>query len=440
MGTGRKNMKYTIIIIALLSIAAMAQTETSSLRVEEVFSVETPEEFESALADGYPMPWLAEILEDETIPEEDRYWLDCRVRAVMARALHLFYNREGEPVHVEAEGGIRNGESYWREVFIVEPGYRDRSHEMYLELEPPYYFLRTPGYLVDRFGERIGEIATADLKIHLSRDGRLGIYTSGLRMHAENPSHVYFLNSSGDVRDVPIGPRLSGLSSICMSDDGSFTLVACSGSGSTWSRNRDQGMDLEYPDDEVMMHVFTGTGDLIYARIILESPTNNQISPDMRYIGYASLEATYLLDAATGETIYTWEHYGGCYPYFTRNSRYLCVPAVGGAKIFDCETGEVAFDMPGQIPNRNYYEGLSASNDLSVIAGDRILEIPPYDNIQYFNDIFINGELYSSEPMGSRIQEVSPNGYFIDLQFYNPFTRWNGPAVPYTVLSIRGNR
>ncbi len=437
-------MKFTIIITALLSIAATAQTETSSLRVEEVFSVESPEELESALADGYPMPWLAEILEDETIPEEDRYWLDCRVRAVIARELHLFYNRDGEPVHVEAEGGIRNGEAYWREVFIVEPVYIKRSsigsNESAPEIEPPYYFWRTPGYLVDRFGERIGEIATTDLIMHLSRDGRLGIYTSGLRMHAENPSHVYFLNSSNDVKDVPIGPRLSGLSGICMADDGSFALVACSGTGSTWTRNRDQGMDLDYPDDEVMMHVFTGTGDLIYARTMPEGPTNNQISPDMRYISYAALNTTYLLDATTGETIYTWEHYGGCNPFFTRSSRYLCVPAVGGAKIFDCETGEVAFDMPGQIPNRNYYEGLNASNDLSVIAGDRIFEIPPYDNIQYFNDIFINGELYSSEPMGARIQEVSPNGYFIDLQFYNPFTRWDGPAVPYTVLAVRGNR
>ncbi len=435
-------MKFTIIITALLSIAATAQTETSSLRVEEVFSVESPEELESALADGYPMPWLAEILEDETIPEEDRYWLDCRVRAVIARELHLFYNRDGEPVHIEAEGGIRNGETYWREVFIVEPSYKDRSHEMNLELEPPFYFWRTPGYLVDRFGERIGEIATTDMIMHLSRDGEFGIFAGRYSArHNMNPSHVYFLNFSGDVRDVPIGPMLSGMRSICMADDGSFALVACSGAGSTWTRNRDMGMDLDYPDDEVMMHVFTGTGDLIYARTMPEGPTNNQISPDMRYISYAALNTTYLLDATTGETIYTWEHYGGCNPFFTRSSRYLCVPAVGGAKIFDCETGEVAFDMPeGQIPNRDYHNGLSASNDLSVITGDRKLRIP-FEEIRYFHEIYLNGELHSSEPMhGYRTQQVSPNGYFIDLQYYSPFIHWDVPAVPYTVLAVRGNR
>ena len=448
MGIEGKHMKYSIIITAILAIAATAQATASSLSVEEVFSVETPEEFESALTDGYPMQWLAEILEDESIPEEDRYWLDCRVRAVIARELHLFYDRDGEPVHVAAEGGIRNGEAYWREVFIVEPENINRGvnryNEIVPELEAPYYFWRSPGYLVNRFGEKIGEIATSDLKIYLSRNGELGVYTSANRMTAVNPSHVYFLNSSGDVNDVPIGPILSGMRSLCMADDGSFALVACTGSGSTWTRNRDQGMDLDYPDDKVMMHIFTGTGDLIYARGMLKGPTNNQISPDMRYIGYATTDETYLLDAATGETIYTWEHYGGCYPYFTRNSRYLCVPAVGGAKIFDCETGEVAFKMPeSDLPySQDYHHGMSASNDLSVITGDRILRIP-FEEIKYFHEIFINGELYSSEPMnGYRIQEVSPNGYFIDKQNYSPFigNLWDGPAVPYTVLAVRGDR
>jgi hypothetical protein len=41
-----------------------------------------------------------------------------------------------------------------------------------------------------------------------------------------------------------------------------------------------------------------------------------------------------------------------------------------------------------------------------------------------------------------RIQEVSPNGYFIDLQDYSPFigNLWDGPVVPYTVLAVKEDR
>lgn len=437
-------MKTAITAVVLLAASSVAQTGTSPLTVEEVFSVETPEELENCLIDGYPMPWLAEILSDETIPEEDRYWLDCRMRAVIARELHTFYGRDGQPLHVDALGGIRNGEAYWREVFIVEPGFKEPAVWVVDYTEPPYYFLRTPGYLVNHFGERLGEIATTDLMIHLSREGSVGVYTGYHAAHVQNPSRTFFLNSQSEVREVIIGPALSGMRSICMAEDGSIALAACRGTGITWSRNRDvASLGLDYPErDGVMLHVFTGTGDLLYGKLMPEGPTDIQISPDSRYIAYAAGENTYLLNASTGDILFTWERRGGCDPSFTRNSRYLCLPAVGGGAIYNCETGDEAFLMPDYpYPySRMYHLDLSANNDLSIVAGVRKNRIDTA-NIRYYHDLFLNNTLIRSEEIrGYRCQEVSPNGHFIDRQHYSPFigNLWDGVAVPYTVLRVRG--
>ena len=128
-------------------------TEHDEYEVVELFRAETPEELEAALADGYPPPWLAEILQDETIPEEDRYWLDCRVRAVIAQDLHLFFDREGNPVHYDADW-IAPGEEYWRECFLVNPpGDVPRVED---GPSPTSNVDMDPGLVVDRFGDEIG--------------------------------------------------------------------------------------------------------------------------------------------------------------------------------------------------------------------------------------------------------------------------------------------
>jgi len=82
-----------LILAVLIPFVIMTVEEqtASNIEVVEVFRAETPEELEVSLTDGYPMPWLEEILNNESIPEEDRYWLDCRVRAVIAQDLHLFF-------------------------------------------------------------------------------------------------------------------------------------------------------------------------------------------------------------------------------------------------------------------------------------------------------------------------------------------------------------
>ncbi|MFO8184256.1 MAG: hypothetical protein R6U39_08790, partial [Candidatus Aegiribacteria sp.] len=96
------------------------EIDNSNVEVIELLRIESPEELEAELTDGYPMPWLEEILNDESIPEEDRYWLDCRIRAHIARHLHRFYDRNGNPVEIEAEW-ISPGEHYWQEHMMVNP-------------------------------------------------------------------------------------------------------------------------------------------------------------------------------------------------------------------------------------------------------------------------------------------------------------------------------
>ena len=69
----------------LLALALIFSLSHAEIEVAELFPGRTLEELEAALVDGYPMPWLAEVLADSTIPEDDRYWLDCRMRAVTPR-------------------------------------------------------------------------------------------------------------------------------------------------------------------------------------------------------------------------------------------------------------------------------------------------------------------------------------------------------------------
>jgi uncharacterized membrane protein YjgN (DUF898 family) len=56
-------------IIESLAERAEEASVSSEVEVVELFHAETTEELEASLTDGYPMPWLEEILNDESIPE-----------------------------------------------------------------------------------------------------------------------------------------------------------------------------------------------------------------------------------------------------------------------------------------------------------------------------------------------------------------------------------
>ena len=188
-----------VILIPFLSVIEEGQAATN-IEVVEIFCAENSEELEAALTDGYPMPWLEEILNDESIPEEDRYWLDCRVRAVIAQDLHLFFDEEGNSVRIEADW-IRYGESYWQEHFIVNPlGEQPRG-----EINPITGLWGETGLVYNRYGEQTGELALCEEGMYLSRDGAVGLLVHRGSEHVTEfgPVYLYFVYDDGRYHKNP---------------------------------------------------------------------------------------------------------------------------------------------------------------------------------------------------------------------------------------------
>ena len=165
-------------------------SEYEEFDVVELFRAETIEDLEAAISDGYPMPWLEETLKDESIPWEDRYWLDCRIRAFFAQEMHTFFNRKGNPVTIEADW-IRYGESYWQEHFIVNPIGEHLGTEINLETG----LWGESGFVYNRFGEITGRLALCEKYMQLSRDGKTGIliHRGEELTSVYGPSYLYFV-------------------------------------------------------------------------------------------------------------------------------------------------------------------------------------------------------------------------------------------------------
>jgi hypothetical protein len=262
------------------------------VEVVEVFTAENAEALEAALADGYPPPWLAEILEDETIPEEDRYWLDCRIRAHIARHLHRFYDREGNPVEVEAEW-IAPGERYWQEHLMVNPVGEDYGFGQAPEHLPD--FMGEPGPIMDVYGDQIGELALVNDRIVLSRDASIGVFKSGpgSLYNPGGKNYICFEYSDGSFREVEadLGYDFGHMN---VSWDGEL-VVACT---TDPLLDRANGQAL----------LFDRQGNLLHSTEIGGFPSGRPaISPDNRYVAIP-LESNptnclVILDAETGELL-----------------------------------------------------------------------------------------------------------------------------------------
>jgi len=275
-------MKRTIILALLITAISFAQSESGSgLTVEEVFSVETSEELEASLTDGYPMPWLAEILEDETIPEEDRYWLDCRVRAVIAQEFHRFYNENGSPIEVEADK-IRYGESYWQEHFIIDPP----GSIPVGERNPETNLWEESGFVYNRFGEKTGNLALIDPIMHLSRDGSKAVALSS--SENETPlfgsDYLFFINA--DNGTYTMYPERFSMASCSMDPQGEYIVAQ--------ERTRRNTPDAIYvfDFDGSLMSTLHSTGNSPAGQSPLISPDGN-----------------YCLIASTNRTTIPWTRY-----------------------------------------------------------------------------------------------------------------------------------
>ncbi len=349
--------------IPLFCTVLAGLTAGVDFQLEKLWDIQSPEQMQEQVQSGYPMPWLAEVLSDSTIPAVDRYWLDCRMRAAIARDLHLFFDREGNSIVIEADF-IKPGDMYWRENFIVNPvGEPFR----YANSDLPTTITSEPGVVLNVYGEQVGEIATSSYDlIFLSRDTSVGIGRSGYGSIALD--FACFLYPDGGFLEVDIDDVFVQYS---LSEDGNVAVY--------YSRyNHDDDSPLEH-----MLYAFDSRGNLIFERLMpsgsLSGSARPAVSPDNRYIatGLANGEI-WLLDAGSGATIHSWggeERMSSSILQFSPDSRYLCASG-GSARVFDCASGEVVWEQlsveegsHGSLPYTLIaFEGLSTTNDASLFG------------------------------------------------------------------------
>ena len=178
-------------------------SEYDDYEVVELFRAETTQDLEAAITDGYPMPWLEDVLQDESIPWEDRYWLDCRLRAAVSQSTHTFFDRDGNAVHVDADI-VFPGETYWREHMIVDPcGWNVPSQAD----RPSSLESWDIGILFDAYGTEVGQIAATVPITVLSRDASVGVIATGgsTNVYRNNEqSYACCLYPDGSFQETPI--------------------------------------------------------------------------------------------------------------------------------------------------------------------------------------------------------------------------------------------
>ncbi len=152
--------------------------EFSEFEVIELFRAQTSAELEAAVSEGYPMSWLEETLRDESIPWEDRYWLDRRMRAAIAQNTHIFFRPEGTAVRVDADE-IFPGEYYWSEHLIVDPVGRSTTVNETGPVQPLENYPLDSGDILNPYGRRVGTLAIVWNGMSLSRDASIGVFVSG---------------------------------------------------------------------------------------------------------------------------------------------------------------------------------------------------------------------------------------------------------------------
>lgn len=427
-------------MLALLFLFSLSHAD---IQVTELFRAETPAELEAALVDGYPMPWLAEVLADSTIPEEDRYWLDCRMRAAIARDLNLFFDRDGNRVEIDCDY-MHPGESYWREHFIVNPpGESFRYDSENRPADVPFMQMEAqPGYIVNLYGERVGDIAITRDRVWLSRDASVGIFRTG-NTDGIGYNRACFLYPDGSFLEQPIDLVFV---QYALSQDGNVAVFY-----SIEAHDRDQREPAER-----MLYAFDREGELIFERLMPSAPLSGSatpaISPDSRYIA-APLSGgeVWLLDAHTGDVIHTWggtpdNMVSGSNLFFTQDSRYLCA---GSVMVFDCGSGERILKVGTSEPYTRTSEGVleRGRNTCMTCNGAELVSNIFWTNLRpavrapyiYTSTVELRdreANLLFSEPC-EWLPFMSPNGAFLLGERYNSlFFGGAGTGASSTPLAV----
>ncbi len=396
-------------------ISAERSSTEQELAPYTIITVDTVEDLENYLSEGYPTPEIQAILDDESIPQEDRYWLDCRMRSTIAQMLHRFYDQEGNVIELDA-AWIAPGEDYWQEVMMVHPPVpqRERSSpettggvtvvprpsvrpEMRSDGPTVPVHVRS-GDLYNLYGEQFGEIAIALERVSTSRDGSVAIKRTGSGRHFMFPGgslFFCFMYPDGSFKEVNV---LESYPSVLNHNN---DMVSQDGSISAWNiftiaePRESYLLVYDKQGNEIESYSLPSSFDLTYDGI--------SISSNNRYIGCAGgmHQGSGIIDRQTGEILW-FSRATGRQPYFSENNRF-------------CALGGSLYSESSYIVNleNDSYSRLSIARSAASPAGD-------IGNVSISNDgqitvvsggVYFNGENLLSLP-DYRWSNLSPNGYF----------------------------
>ena len=399
-------------------ISAERSSTEQELAPYTIITVDTVEDLENYLSGGYPTPEIQAILDDESIPQEDRYWLDCRMRSTIAQMLHRFYDQEGNIIELDA-AWIAPGEDYWQEVMMVHPPVADEeqpstestggitvvprpSIRPEMRSDGPTVSINVKsGDLYNLYGEEVGQLAAILEEINTSRDGSIAAIRTG---SGRQPGWFYggslffsLMYSDGTFEEINVLESYPE----AFSRGNTRTMISQDGSISTWNI-----FTITEPRESYLL-VYDRQGNEIESYSLPSSfdLTCNgiSISSDNSYIACAGgmHQGSGIIDRRTGE-IQWFNRASGRQPVFSENSRYC---ALGG-----CMHSESSYIV--DLENDNYSR-ISIARSAASPAGD-------IGNVSISNDgqitvvsggVYFNGENVLSLP-DYRWSSLSPNGYF----------------------------
>jgi len=417
--------------IATPSVPVVEETGEALVSAHELILIDSPDELLGSSDDGYPAIWLAEILQDESIPEIDRYWLDCRMRALYAVELHRFYNESGREVNIEAEW-ILPGEDYWRESYLVNPPGSVEGSSSILRSSGGRM---NPGYSVDKFGNRIGNFEQVGntLKLDTSRDGTVSV-AAFPGTYGYQPVYQY------SDRSILISPITMTFGLANLSSSGEYVILSSLG-------NSDQSS----PEASCAKAVLLDKNGVVQWEVDLELvPVGNPaptISPDDQYAAIVT-QAIDIRDAdlrgmlqvfsvSTGEEVWRIENPPGSTVRYSANGGNLCISG-GGAMVLETATGRVLWSesvADEHLPQSAVIRYLSCSNNAELITG-----------MAYFSEKFsthasraaifdCNGNQILTDPSAGHI-DTSPNGIFVLTEGYLPHREFDS-VFPVGVYELR---
>ena len=399
-------------------------TEYDNFEVTELFRAVTIEELETSLTDGYPMTWLEETLKDETIPWEDRYWLDCRMRSAIAQNTHTFFNPAGSPVHVEADG-IFPGELYWRENMIVDP---EGWYAPEGTPRPTAVNSWDIGLILNPYGRKIGEIAAAiPLAVFTSRDASTGVLvTGGNSIHSPNEQpYACFMKSDGSFSEISL--RHIGEYDVAFSADGEIAAFSL-------NRTHDREAVTDGGDNYTKdIEIYDGEGNLLrYIDTPINLDFNNScavvITQDGNYLCHQTEGVDIcLVDCFNGEASILpkpeWDR-STTMQSFSPDGRSLALSGATIARIYNIEE-ETTTMLQADITRQSHLGSNVACSSGGLFASMTRGNLDR-SSITYLlnNEVIGEYSLYRWAP----ITEFSPNGY---LTINNPINAAHGAPSPF---------